>query len=121
MESYRVLVVDDEEEFVSTLVERLQLRAIDAEGVTRGADALVLLQKREFDIILLDVKMPGIGGLEVIRMIKASHPKTEVILLTGHSSAEAIEQGMNAGALEYLMKPVDIEDLIRLFKKASGD
>jgi YesN/AraC family two-component response regulator len=121
MESYRVLVVDDEEEFVSTLVERLELRAIDAEGVTRGADALELLQKREFDIILLDVKMPGIGGLEVIRRIKAAHPKTEVILLTGHSSAEAVEEGMNAGALEYLMKPVDIEDLIRLFKKASGD
>jgi len=120
MESYRVLVVDDEEEFVSTLVERLQLRAIDAEGVTRGADALELLQKREFDIILLDVKMPGIGGLEVIRRIKAAHPKTEVILLTGHSSVEAVQEGMNAGALEYLMKPVDIEDLIRLFRKATG-
>jgi two-component system OmpR family response regulator len=121
MESYRVLVVDDEEEFVSTLVERLQLRAIDAEGVTRGAEALELLKEREFDIILLDVKMPGLGGLEVIRRIKAVHPKTEVILLTGHSSAEAVEEGMNAGALEYLMKPVDIEDLIRLFKRASGD
>jgi len=121
MKPYSVLVVDDEEEFVTTLVERLQLRAIDAEGATRGAEALEMLQKKEFDIILLDVKMPGIGGLEVIRRIKAAHPKTEVILLTGHSSEEAIEEGKNAGALEYLMKPVDIEDLIRLFKRASGD
>jgi DNA-binding NtrC family response regulator len=120
MECLRVLVVDDEEEFVSTLVERMQLRAIDAEGVTRGADALELLTKREFDVILLDVKMPGIGGLEVIKRIKRDHPQTQVILLTGHGSAEAVQEGMGAGAFEYLMKPVDIEDLIRLCKKAAG-
>ena len=121
MESLRLLVVDDEEEFVSTLVERLELRAIDAEGVTRGADALEMLQKREFDVILLDVKMPGIGGLEVIKRIKRDHPKTQVILLTGHSSAEAVQEGMAAGAFEYLMKPVDLEDLIHLCKKAARE
>jgi two-component system OmpR family response regulator len=120
MESLRVLVVDDEEEFVSTLVERLELRAIDAEGVTRGVDALELLREREFDVILLDVKMPGIGGLEVIRRIKQDHPKTQVILLTGHGSVESHQEGMSAGAFEYVMKPVDIEDLIRLCKRAAS-
>lgn len=121
MGTYSVLVVDDEEEFVSALVERLQLRAIDAEGVTRGDEALELLRKRDFDIILLDVMMPGIGGLEVVRRIKENHPSTAVILLSGHSSADAAEQAAAAGALEYLVKPVAIDDLISLFERISSD
>lgn len=120
MKPMRILVVDDEVEFVTTLVERLQLRAIEAEGVTRGYDALQLIAEREFDIVLLDVKMPGLGGLEVIKRIKMDHPGMHVILLTGHGSAESAEEGMMAGAFDYLMKPVNIDKLIRLFKRASG-
>jgi DNA-binding NtrC family response regulator len=119
LESLRVLVVDDEEEFTSTLVERLQLRGIGAEGVTRGAHALAMLEDKSFDVVLLDVKMPGIGGLEVIKRVKRDYPKTEVILLTGHGSAEAAEEGLRAGALEYLMKPVDIEYLLGLFRRVA--
>ena len=121
LESLRVLVVDDEEEFTSTLVERLQLRAIDAEGVTRGSHALAMLEDKQFDIVLLDVKMPGIGGLEVIKRVKRDYPKTEVILLTGHGSDEAAEEGIREGALEYLMKPVDIEYLLRLFQRVADN
>lgn len=121
MKPMRILVVDDEEDFVTTLVERLQLRSIEAEGVTRGFDALQLIGEKQFDIVLLDVKMPGLGGLEVIKRIKQDHPGMHVILLTGHGSAEAAEEGMTAGAFDYLMKPVNIDKLIRLFMKASSD
>lgn len=121
LESLRVLVVDDEEEFTSTLVERLLLRGIDAEGVTRGAHALAMLEDKAFDIVLLDVKMPGIGGLELVKRIKRDYPKTEVIILTGHGSAESAEEGIRAGALEYIMKPVNIDYLLRLFEKIAGD
>ena len=120
LESLRVLVVDDEEEFTSTLVERLELRAINAEGVTRGAHALAMLEDKAFDIILLDVKMPGIGGLELIKRIKRDYPKTEVIILTGHGSAESADEGIQAGALEYVMKPVNIDYLLRLFEKVAS-
>jgi len=117
MESYRVLVVDDEEEFVSALVERLQLRAIDAEGVTKGDEALALLARKDFDIVLLDVMMPGLGGMEVIKRIKSDHPGTAVILLSGHTSPETADQARAAGAVEYLVKPVGLEDLISIFEK----
>jgi DNA-binding NtrC family response regulator len=121
MKPMRVLVVDDEIEFVTTLVERLELRSIDAEGVTRGADALQRIAEKQFDIVLLDVKMPGIGGMEVIRKIKQEHPEMHVILLTGHGSAEAVEEARMIGAFEYLMKPVNIDELVRLFRLASGE
>ena len=118
MESLRVLVVDDEVEFVSTLVERLQLRAIAAEGVTRGGDALAALEHSEFDVILLDVRMPGIGGLEVIRKIKRDHQETQVIMLTGHGSEKHEVEARKLGAFEYLQKPVDIETLMKKVKLA---
>ncbi len=121
MKPMRILVVDDEIEFVTTLVERLELRSIEAEGVTRGSEALARIAEKKFDIVLLDVKMPGIGGMEVIRKIKQDHPDMHVILLTGHGSAEAVEEGMRAGALEFLMKPVNIDQLVRLFKTASSE
>lgn len=119
MERLRVLVVDDEEEFVFTLVERLEMRDIEAEGVTHGREALARLQDKEYDVILLDVKMPGIGGLEVIKKIKSEHPKAQVVLLTGHGSAEDAREGIELGAFKYLMKPVNIDDLIQIFQNAS--
>jgi DNA-binding NtrC family response regulator len=120
MKPMRVLVVDDEFDFVTALVERLQLRSIEAEGVMRGSDALQLIGEKEFDIVLLDVKMPGLSGLEVIKRIKQDHPNMHVIMLTGHGSAEVAEEGMTAGAFDYLMKPVDIDKLVSIFKKASA-
>jgi DNA-binding NtrC family response regulator len=118
MESLRVLIVDDEEELVSALEERLSLRGFLATGVTTGEGALEHLETQPCDIVLLDVKMPGLGGLEVIRRIKTDHPQVEVILLTGHGSQNSVEEGMNLGAFDYLMKPVKISTLLQVIVAA---
>ena len=120
MGALRVLIVDDEEELVSALVERLTLRGFQAKGVTTGADALAYLEGASCDVVLLDVKMPGIGGLEVIKRIKEEQPDLEVVLLTGHSSAQDAERGMTLGAFDYLMKPVKIDDLLRVLLSAGA-
>ncbi len=119
MDKTRVLVVDDEQELTATLVERLEIRGFASEGVTTGADALRLLETREFDVVVLDVKMPGLGGIEVIRRLKQSHPHVEVILLTGHSAAGSAEDGLELGAFEYVLKPVKIDVLVDLIQRAA--
>ena len=118
MEAIHVLIVDDEAELVSALCERLALRGFEAEGLTTGAEALTFLETEPCDVVLLDVKMPGLGGLEVIRLIKAERPTLAVILLTGHGSVKSVEEGMALGAFDYLMKPVKIDDLVRILKMA---
>ena len=120
MSVLRVLIVDDEAELVSALTERLALRGFDAQGVTTGADALAFLEEESCDVVLLDVKMPGLGGLEVIRRIKTQHPNLEVILLTGHGSVKSVEEGMALGAFDYLMKPVKIDNLVRILTAAGS-
>ena len=119
METLRVLIVDDEEELVSALVERLNLRGFQAAGATSGDAALAHLAETPCDVVLLDVKMPGVDGLEVIRRIKSEHVRLQVILLTGHGSAQDADRGMELGAFDYLMKPVRIEELIRVLLDAS--
>jgi len=119
-DALRVLIVDDEEELVSALVERLRLRGFDARGVTTGVEALADLATRACDVVVLDVKMPGLGGLEVIKRIKRERPELEVVLLTGHGSSVSVEVGMEAGAFEYLMKPVKIDDLARILRSAGS-
>lgn len=118
MSEMRVLFVDDEEELVSAAVERLQLRGVDAVGVTSGDEALRQISEAPFDIVVLDVKMPGLGGLEVIQRIKAEHPGLQVVLLSGHGSKEDAEEGMRLGAFSYIMKPIDTEDLLRVLRDA---
>jgi two-component system response regulator CpxR len=120
MEPLRVLIVDDEEELVSTLVERLDIRRIHAHGVTTGREALACLQDQVFDVVLLDVKMPEIGGLEVIKEIKAKLPDLEVILLTGHGSDEDAKKGLELGAFEYIIKPFNLSALIDVLHRAAG-
>lgn len=120
MEGLRVLIVDDEEELVSALVERLKLRGFLAQGVTDGSAALAFLEEKPCDVVLLDVKMPGLGGLEVIRRIKAKDPHMEVVLLTGHGSVKNVEDGMALGAFDYLMKPVKIDNLVRILSAAGA-
>jgi len=115
-----VLIVDDEAELVSALEERLALRGFQAAGVTTGADALARVADGAWDVVLLDVKMPGLGGLQVIRTIKTEHPDVQVILLTGHGSARDAAEGMRLGAFDYLMKPVKIGDLVRILHAAAG-
>ncbi|MGD8867094.1 MAG: response regulator [Gemmatimonadales bacterium] len=120
MDPLRVLIVDDEAELVSALEERLNLRGFAASGVTTGAEALSLLAETPFDVVLLDLKMPGLGGLEVIRRIKEERPDLKVILLTGWGSEEDAKKGKELGAFDYLMKPVKISDLVRALL-AAGD
>ena len=120
MDSLRILIVDDEDELVSALEERLNLRGFQAKGVTTGEEALAYLADRECDVVLLDVKMPGLSGLEVIKRIKEKEPSPQVILLTGHSSVQDAERGMGLGAFDYLMKPIKIDELIDVLRSAGA-
>jgi len=118
MDKLRVLLVDDEEELVFTLAERLKIRGVDAQAVTSGKAALEAIEQRSFDVVLLDVKMPGLGGLDVMRRIKSKDRKVQVILITGHGSAEDGAQGMQSGAFDYVMKPININDLLTRLQAA---
>ncbi len=108
----RVLLVDDEEELVSTLSERLALRGIDSDWATSGEEGLKLALERRYDWVVLDLKMPGIGGMETLRHLKEQRPDTKIIVLTGHSSADDLEEGLQHGARHYLLKPIDVDDLL---------
>lgn len=112
MEKWTALLVDDEVEFVSTLAERLELRGIEALTATDGEEALKIVAARRPPVVVLDLLMPGVGGLDVLRHIKADYPDIEVILLTGHGSSKDGVDGLGLGAFAFLMKPVKIEELI---------
>ncbi len=112
----RVLLVDDEEEFVTTLAERLALRGFFVEYATKAGDALVLAEKGAYDIAVLDMKMPGTGGLQLREVLEREYPNMKFIFLTGHGSEDDYRAG-SAGA-GYLVKPVDINILILKMKEA---
>ena len=112
MDELNVLLVDDEPEFLETLVKRLRKRMLNATGVHSGEEALEKLGEMPVDVVVLDVKMPGIGGIETLRQIKDRHPLVEVIMLTGHANMEVAIQGMELGAFDYLMKPMEIDELL---------
>lgn len=112
MEDFRVLIVDDEEDFRDTLMKRLQKRNLDVSGAENGEKALEMVDKFLYDVIILDVKMPGIDGIETLREIKKRKPLIEVILLTGHASVESGIEGMKLGAFDYVMKPADFDKLV---------
>jgi DNA-binding NtrC family response regulator len=112
MEGFRVLLVDDEADFLDTLVKRMNKRNVSAHGVGRGEDAIAYLDQNEVDVVVLDVKMPGMDGIETLREVKKKYPLTEVIMLTGHASMEVAIEGMELGAFDYLMKPIDLDDLL---------
>jgi DNA-binding response OmpR family regulator len=118
MNNQKVLLVDDEEEFVSALAERLDIRGIETRVATDGEQALEILETESFDVIVLDVIMPGISGLEVLQRLKEKDTRPAVILLTGHGSTREGLEGMRMGAFDYLMKPLDIEELIAKMKEA---
>ena len=118
MEEFSVLLVDDEEDLLRTIIKRLSKRGIRAQGASRGEQALAMLAEEARDVVVLDVKMPGMDGIEVLKRIKAQWPTTEVIMLTGHASIDAAMEGMGCGAFDYLMKPADLEDLLYKLKDA---
>ena len=114
----RVLVVDDEPDFVELFASRLQEMGEKVVGVSGGWECLKALEKEEFDVVFLDIKMPGMDGLETLKAIKAEYPLVEVILLTGHGSIDTAVEGMKAGAFDYLLKPADYDELIQKLQAA---
>jgi DNA-binding NtrC family response regulator len=119
MDYFRALVVDDEVDFLETLVNRLGKRNIDTTGVRSGEEAVEVMKKKLFDVVILDIKMPGgMDGIEALREIKKLQPLAEVILLTGHASVETSIEGMKQGAFDYLLKPIKLEDLITKMAQA---
>lgn len=114
----RVLCVDDEQGFVDALAERLRLRGYRADACYDGESALARVREEPFDVLVLDVLMPGRTGLEVIEELAAARPGLQIILLTGQGSVESAVAGMKLGAADYLQKPVDIADLDRALRQA---
>jgi DNA-binding NtrC family response regulator len=112
MNTIKVLLVDDEAEFSETLIKRMKKRNVDITGVRSGEEALQTLDQGPIDVVILDVRMPGMDGIETLRVLKKRHPLIEVIMLTGHASVEVAVQGMEFGAFDYLMKPMQIDDLL---------
>lgn len=118
LENLKALLVDDEVEFVMTMAERLQIRGIQAQTATDGQEALSMIDTEKPQVVVLDIMMPGISGLEVLDHIKKNHPHIEVILLTGRGSTKEGIEGMRLGAFDFLMKPVKIEELIPIMLEA---
>ncbi len=114
----KVLLVDDEREFVQTLSERLQLRDMGSAVAYDGESALSMVQEDEPEVMIIDLKMPGVNGLEILKKVKATQPQIEVIVLTGHGSEADRKQCMDLGAFAYMQKPVDINLLSEALKKA---
>ena len=115
-----VLLVDDEVPFVETMTKRLKKRDLVVNVAFSGQEALDILDKhRNTDVVILDVKMPGMDGIETLEKIKKSYPLTEVVMLTGHATVESAIEGMKKGAYDYLMKPCDIEQLMQKVEEAT--
>jgi len=110
--SVRVLLVDDEVDFLESLGQRLALRGLEVVTAPSGEDALAELARHSVDVVVLDVRMPGMDGIETLRHIKESYPRIEVVMLTGHADLESSLEGMRFGFFDYLTKPVDIDTLI---------
>ena len=114
----KVLLVDDERDYVEALSERLQMRDYSSAVVYGGEEALSIVEEDEPEVMVLDLKMPGIDGLEVLRQVKEKHPNVEVIVLTGHGSEDIARLCAELGACAYLEKPVDIEKLTQAMQQA---
>ncbi|AVD71644.1 response regulator [Desulfobulbus oralis] len=117
-EAIRVLIVDDEEDFRETIIKRLKVRKLEACGAGTGTAALDLLREKEFDVMVLDVKMPDMNGVDTLKAAKQIAPNVEVIMLTGHASMEFGMKGMQLGAFDYIMKPVPINELLDTITQA---
>lgn len=118
MAKIRVLLVDDEVEFLGTLIKRMKHREIDVDGVGSGEEALTSLEEDPVDVVVLDVKMPDMDGIDVLREVKGRHPSIEVVMLTGYANIEVAVRGMELGAFDYLMKPIDIDELLHKIEDA---
>jgi DNA-binding response OmpR family regulator len=112
MKNIKVMLVDDEEEFVSTLSGRMKKRGFSSSVAFTGEQALQFVDDQVPDVMVLDLKMPGIDGMEVLKRVKKAYPEVEVIILTGHGSEKNRKEALSMGAFGYLQKPVRIDELI---------
>lgn len=107
----KVLIVDDEKDFVEMFSLRLKAQGEKVSTAYSGLEALKALEHMAIDVVILDIRMPGMDGMDTLKQIKTVHPNVEVILLTGHGSTQTAVEGMKLGAFDYLMKPADFEDI----------
>ncbi|MFC1661762.1 response regulator [Gemmatimonadota bacterium] len=114
----KVLLVDDEEDYVRTMAERMEMREVGSDVALTGEEALAMLEDELPDVIVLDLKMPGMGGLEVLEQVKKTYPEIQVVILTGHGSDKEEVEARRLGAFAYLRKPVDINDLMEAVRRA---
>jgi DNA-binding NtrC family response regulator len=117
-QTLRVLFVDDEEDFVRTMAERMEMREVGSDVALDGEQALEMLQEEVPDVMVLDLRMPGIDGMEVLRRVKKQYPQMEVIIMTGHGSDKDEAEARRLGAFDYLRKPVDINHLMEIVREA---
>lgn len=118
MKNMKLLLVDDEEEFVKALAERLKMRDLRSDTVLDGEEALSFVEDQEPDVMVLDLKMPGIDGMEVLRQVRKAYPNIQVIILTGHGTERHEEEAKRLGAFDYLEKPVNLDVLVKKMKAA---
>lgn len=114
----RVLLVDDEEKFLDLLSQRLGTRGIEADTAASGEDALKKIREKNLDVIILDVMMPGMGGIETLKRIRKENPEVQIIMLTGQGTVEKSVQAMKEGAIDFLEKPVDLPKLLERIESA---
>lgn len=118
MEQMRLMLVDDEERFLSTTQKLLTKKGVEVFTASSGMAALEILQVKTIHVVILDVKMPGMDGIQTLMEIKKRFPLVEVIMLTGHATVESAVDGLKSGATDYLMKPTSLEDLIQKAEEA---
>lgn len=116
MDPLKVILVDDEEEFVNTIVERMRMRDIDADGAINGMDALSLMNAKKYNVAVVDYKMPGLSGHELMRQMTTKYPDIKVILITGHGFLPEDEDDIKDVGEYYLVKPFSLDLLIRMME-----
>jgi DNA-binding NtrC family response regulator len=114
----KLLIVDDEEDFLNSIAERLGMRDFDIMTASEGNLAIKLAKKGKFDVALLDMRMPGMDGMELLQILKKKHKFLEVIMLTGHAAIDSAVEATKLGAFAYLEKPYDFEKLLEVLKEA---
>jgi DNA-binding response OmpR family regulator len=118
MEKMKMMVVDDEKRFLSTTQKLLKKKGIDVTVAASGAEALEKLRHQPVHVVVLDVKMPGMDGIDTLRELKRQFPMVAVIMLTGHATMESAIEGLKSGAVDYLMKPTDLDEIIHKARSA---
>jgi DNA-binding NtrC family response regulator len=118
MDQIKVILVDDEVEYVTTLSERMRMRGMETHIAFDGEKALEMVKTQSFDVMVLDLKMPGIDGLTVLKSLKKSHPDINIIIITGHGSDDERKKAYEHGAFMYMQKPISLEELTEHIKNA---